>query len=113
MQLRHCSLIHWPPNWIRIEGEGDPKLTGEIGIFRSITLSRLEPLTTCYLTMDFQGCSYIGTLSFRKGSLSRQLFELLQQHSGESIQEIGNLEFRASDDHKQMLDSKSDLYRLI
>ena len=107
MQLRHCPSINWPPNWIRIEGEGSPNLTGEIGIFRSIALSRLEPLTICYLMMDFQGCSYMGTLSFREGSLSRQVFELLQQHSGESIQQIGYLEFRPSDDDEKMLDSKS------
>jgi hypothetical protein len=31
------------------------------------------------------------------------VFELLQQHSGDSIQQIGNLEFRPSDD-EQMLD---------
>ena len=107
MQLRHCPSINWPPNWIRIEGEGSPNLTGEIGIFRSIALSRLEPLTICYLMMDFQGCSYMGTLSFREGSLSRQVFELLQQHSGESIQQIGYLEFRPSDDDEKMLDSNS------
>src|SRR4051812_44821608 len=107
MQLRRCLSINWPPNWIRIEGEGDPQLTGEIGILRSIVRSRLQPLTTCYLMMDFQGCSYMGTLSIKEGSLSRQVFELLQQHSGDSIQQIGNLELRFSDDDGQMLDSKS------
>lgn len=104
MQLRRCSSINWPPNWIRIEGEGNPKLTGEIGILRSIVRSRLEPLTTCYLTMEFQGCSYLGTLSFRERSLSDQVFELLQQHRGDSIQQIGNLEFRPLMSDEQMLE---------
>jgi hypothetical protein len=107
MKLRDYSSINWPPNWTRIEGEGDPTLTGEIGILRSIVRSRFEPLTTCYLMMDFQGCSYMGTLSFREGSLSRQVFELLQQHSGDSLHQIGNLEFNPADDDEQMLDSKS------
>ena len=98
MQLRHCSLINWPPNWIRIEGEGSPKLTGEIGILISIARSRLDPPTKCYLMMDFQGCSYMGILSFTEDSLFQQAFELLQQHSGDSIQQIGDLELHASDE---------------
>ncbi len=101
MQLRRCSSIDWPPNWIRTEGEGNAKLIGEIGILRSVVRSRFEPLTTCYLMMEFQGSSYMGTLLFREGSLCRQVFELLQQHSGESIQQIGNLEFRPSDDDEK------------
>jgi hypothetical protein len=104
MKLRHCSSINWPPDWIRIDGEGDAKLTGEFGILRSIVRSCLEPVTTCYLTMEFQGCSYMGTLSFRERSLSDQVFELLQRHSGDSIQQIGSLEFRPLMSDGQMLD---------
>jgi hypothetical protein len=93
MQLRHCSSINWPPDWIRIDGEGNLKLTGEIGTLRSIVGSRLEPLATIYLMMDFEGGSYMGTLSFSESSLSNQVFELLQQHIGDGLQQVGNLEF--------------------
>jgi hypothetical protein len=103
MQLRRCSSIDWPPNWIRTEGEGNAKLIGEIGILASVVRSRFEPLT-CYLMMEFQGSSYMGTLLFRERSLSGQVFELLQQHSGDSIQQIGNLEFRALMRDEQVLD---------
>jgi hypothetical protein len=55
--------------------------------------------------MEFQGCSYMSTLQFRERSLSDQLFELLQQHSGDSIQQIGNLEFRPLMSDERTLDS--------
>ena len=92
MMLRNCALLKsWPPIWSRTEGTGESQLSGEIGTLNSVSISRVEPFTTCYLMMDLDGTSYIGTLYFDNPSICRQVFDLLQRRDGLSIQQIGDL----------------------
>jgi hypothetical protein len=92
MKLRDCPLLKWPPVWNKIEGLGDTPLTGEIGILRSTSLSHVQPDRILYLVMDFDGSSYMGSLLFEYSILCGQVFDLLQQCRGYSIQQIAELD---------------------
>ena len=92
MKLRHYPFAQWPPPWTRIDGTGNTDISGEIGTLRSVSLSRVEPITTCYLLVDFQGSAYMGKLLVKDATVCRHMLEFLQQHSGYSIQQIGNLD---------------------
>jgi hypothetical protein len=92
MKLRQYPFAKWPPTWTRIDGTGSTDLTGEIGTLRSVSLSRVEPITTCYILVDFQGSAYMGKLLVQDATVCRRMLEFLQQHCGYSIQQIGNLD---------------------
>jgi hypothetical protein len=97
VQLReHPSIFRdgqpgWPPQWTKIEGLGD-KLTGEIGTLSSVTLSRLDPPTACYLLIDIGATSYMGTILSDDPEFCRKLCNFLNGHIGKSVKEIGDLD---------------------
>jgi hypothetical protein len=83
----------WPPQWTKIEGLGDNKLTGEIGKLNSVSLSRLEPPTACYLLIEVGASSYMGAIMCDDDDdLCRKIYDLLQNHIGKPIKEIGDLD---------------------
>src|SRR5262245_65889928 len=101
MQLRNHPLMsyrgipNWPPAWIQTGGLQDiatPALQGEIGTLTQVLLSRIGPYKTCYLLIDFKDRSYMGTLLFDDATFCRQVHDLLQQHLGESIRQVGNVD---------------------
>src|SRR4030095_12698572 len=97
VQLReHPSIFRdgqpgWPPQWTKIEGLGD-KLTGEIGTLSSVTLSRLEPPTACYLPIDIWATFYMCTILSDDPEFCRKLCNFLNGHIGKSVKEIGDLD---------------------
>ncbi|HEX2933452.1 MAG TPA: hypothetical protein VHV54_27230 [Candidatus Binatia bacterium] len=67
-------------------------LRGEVGLLTEALLSQVDPYTKCYLVMEFEDESYMGTLIFEDATFCRQIYELLQKHIGEPIKEIGDLD---------------------
>jgi hypothetical protein len=63
---------------------------GEIGNLKEVRPSAADELK-CFITMDYQGNSYTGTLSFDDARFCRKISELLKRHRGESLNEIGSL----------------------
>jgi hypothetical protein len=57
-----------------------------------VKLSRLEPCETCFLIIEHEGDEYVGALLFGDPLFCRQVFELLNEHMGEFIQQIGELD---------------------
>ena|SRR5215510_3817839 len=101
MQLRNHPLMsyrgirNWPPAWIQTGGLQDiatPTLQGEIGTLTQVLLSRIGPYKTCYLLIDFKDQSYMGTLLFDDVAFCRQVSNLLENHIGKLIKEIGDLD---------------------
>jgi hypothetical protein len=96
--LRHHPLMsyhgvpNWPPTWTWIGGLENKFPRGEIGIFKSATLSQVLPANKCYLYIDHEGSSYIGCLLFDDHGFCRQLAEILQFCCNRSIAEIGGLD---------------------
>ena len=97
MQLRDHPLMsyhgtrNWPPVWVWIDGREEKCAKGEVGILRSVFLSKLQRADRCFLMIFYEGSSYLGCLLFDDGMFCRQITKLLQGCCNRSIAEIGRL----------------------
>ena len=91
MLREHPRVSTWPPSWIALSGSTKKKCPGEAGILTNLGLAQIEPITTCYLTVQFEGELYMGTV-LCDGALCRGLVTLLKHHMGKPMQEIGDLD---------------------
>lgn len=95
MQLRDHPLMcyrgvcNWPPTWV--SKEKTHALTGEVGTLRYVFASN-QVQDKCFLVIDFENQSYIGTLMFDHPSFCVRIVHVLRSHTGRSIKEIGDLE---------------------
>jgi len=90
--LSYRGIPSWPPTWTWIEGEENKKPKGEIGTLIAVKLSVIEPPNRCYLLVHHQGSTYMGCLLINDLSFCAQITELLQNHCGHSLQDIGDLD---------------------
>jgi hypothetical protein len=96
MQLRdhplmsYRSIHNWPPAWTPREGSENKPQKGEIGILKEIMLSMIPP--RCYLVVEYQFAEYMGCLLFDDRAFCMQIYRLLEDHQGDSIQYIGGLD---------------------
>jgi hypothetical protein len=99
MELRHDPLLSyrglcsWPPVWVRSGGEKNKSSKGEIGILKDIW-SDDHRRNRCFLIIEDKGTEYMGCLLISDRSFCRQVYNLLLDHCGQSIQYIGGLEMR-------------------
>src|SRR5262249_12066646 len=98
MMLRDHPLIvykgmrSWPPAWIRIGGNDNTNLKGEVSILRDATLSRVPPHSTCFLVMEHLGAEYIGALLLSDREFCRVVYDVLCQNRFKPIREIGSID---------------------
>jgi hypothetical protein len=93
MKLReHPGISSWPTNWIAMSGSKEKKLRGEAGNLTDVRLSRIEPIMTIYLTVEYEADSYIGTLVCKDAVACRVIHDVLRKHTGKPFKEIANLE---------------------
>jgi hypothetical protein len=86
------GVPNWPPSWTWIDGLENKRLRGEIGILKTVSLSKVLPANRSYLYIDHEGSSYIGCLLFDDRAFCRHLTEILQFCRNRSIAEIGGLD---------------------
>jgi hypothetical protein len=97
MELRnHDCMSHgwvplWPPHWKWTFGENNTYPVGEIGILENVQRSSIDP-NLCYLSMNHAGAKYVGHLHFDREECCGLLLELLPNHYGRSLQEIGEID---------------------
>jgi hypothetical protein len=89
--MNYHGMHNWPPSWVSTRSVPVQKLHGEIGILKGVKLFDLTP-NRCFLIIDFQTIRYMGSLLFQDAVFCRQIQDLLQQHLGRSIKEIGDLD---------------------
>ena len=93
MKLRyHPGLSTWPLTWLVMSGAHEKKAPGESAVFTNIRLSSIDPITTCYLTVEFENEEYLGTLLCKGHELCDVVYQMLQQNIGQSLGEIGDLD---------------------
>jgi hypothetical protein len=97
MQLRdhplmsyHCSK-NWPPVWTRARGNVVKTVAGEVGVL-SYVHSNDGLASRCYLVMDHEGETYVGTLLFDDHAFCEQMINLLRLCVNRSIKDIGDLD---------------------
>ena len=85
---------NWPPVWTWIGGKENKRPKGEVGVLSDVRLCTVEPRDRCFLTMQYRGSDYMGSLLFDDPSFCRGIFTLLSNQVGRSIEYIGGLDLR-------------------
>jgi hypothetical protein len=60
--MSYKGVPSWPPVWLWIDGLEKETASGEIGILKEVTLSRINPPDRCFLNIEHKGSSYVGSL---------------------------------------------------
>jgi hypothetical protein len=92
--LMNCRGIpNWPPRW-RARGDGVlPPATGEVGVLTEVVANRSSSHQSAelFLFMEHHGRHYIAAVLLSDETFCGQLAELLKQHCGRTLAEIGGL----------------------
>jgi len=67
------------------------KLRGEIGNLQDVMITEAAD-DILFITIEYQGRTYMGAMFLNSPVLCRQIYLLLQSHIGLSIEEIGALD---------------------
>ena len=97
MELRsHPLMLHsWPPEWLPAVPAKDSKiLNGEIGVLKYVLCQGSNK--ECFLIITHEGVGYIGCLLFDDAAFCQQVGKLVENHTGRSIKEIGDLDLSAT-----------------
>ena len=99
MLFRDHPLMHyrgvpsWPPDWVWTGGLEDKCAKGEVGVFRRVAQSNIQPSNRCFLFIDYEESSYIGGLTVDNHAFCAQIVRFLQEHcNNRPIAEIGGLD---------------------
>jgi len=68
---------------------------GEVGVLKYVHSNSLMS-NKCFLVIDFQNEAYIGSLIFKDHAFCGQISNLLRDHVGRSIKEIGDLDLSST-----------------
>jgi hypothetical protein len=91
--MSYKGMPSWPPAWIWTDGLEKNHPSGEIGVFRRVVESNIQPSNRCFLFIDYQESFYIGDLTVDDHAFCTQMVRFLQGHCyNRPIAEIGGLE---------------------
>jgi hypothetical protein len=90
--MRRRGVRNWPPIWTKARTEGNKTLTGEVGILRYVHYDNNSKSNKCFPVIEYELEYFVGTLIFDDVTFCRQIAELLREHVGCSIKEIGDLD---------------------
>ena len=95
MHLRdHPTLLgfyRWPPTWVDYQGPSEATPKGELGVLRKVQCYSYNS-RVIFLTIEFDGCEYMGCLVMEFEVLGAYVGLLLEDCLGMSIDSIGSLE---------------------
>jgi hypothetical protein len=89
--LRDYMSPNWPPVWTNATRQPAKEARGEIGVLRYVHFSNSISYK-CFLVIEHESEHFVGKLVFHDPVLHHQITDILQQHIGCSIKDIGNLE---------------------
>jgi hypothetical protein len=89
--MSYRGILSWPPTWVWIDGPKKNCPKGEIGILKSVLLSKLQPANRCFLLIFHEDSSYLGRLLFDDYAFCKHVTQLLQSCCNRSIAEIGSI----------------------
>ena len=89
--MKYHGLPNWPPVWTRTKRDSVKTVRGEVGVLNYVH-ANFRISGKCYLVMDYEGETYVGTLIFESHAFCKQVCELLNHHLKWSIQAIGDLD---------------------
>ena len=74
--MRYRGVASWPPNWTWTGGLEDKSPKGEVGVFRRVSESNIQPANRCFLFIDFEESSYVGVFNSRLPRFLHQYSEI-------------------------------------
>ena len=96
MKLRDLVMSYgginiWPPIWKPAKQGSLNTVKGEVGV---LAYAHANPNVSgkCYLVMEYEDETYVGTLTFESQAFCRKVSDFLNQHPKKPIKEIGDLE---------------------
>jgi len=91
--MSYKGVPSWPPVWIWTDGLEGIRPKGEIGVFRRVVQSNIQPSNRCFLFIDHEESSYIGGLTVDDSVFCDQIVSFLQARCyNRPIAQIGGLE---------------------
>jgi len=88
---RSSGVSTWPPRWTKSHGDGNSKLSGEIGTLTKVLINPALD-NTIFLWMENEGAEYVTALVFDDRSWCLQLHNLLKSKIGVSLRAIGDID---------------------
>jgi hypothetical protein len=89
--LTYHGLPSWPPIWTRTRAETARTVRGEVGTLQYVYASP-DLSSKCFLVIDYQGQSYVGTLLMESHGAARTLARIFTSNLKRSIKDIGDLD---------------------
>ena len=90
--MMYNGIRSWPPVWVWKGGNANTNPKGEVGILRNVALSRVLPISTCFLIMEHLGAEYMGALLMNDRNFCRLVFDVLLQNRFKPLREIGGID---------------------
>jgi hypothetical protein len=88
--MKYRGVPTWPPVWTQERFDGIKKMKDEVGVL--IYVHTAPGSHRCYLIISYENENYAGTLLFDSARFCQEVADLLRQHIGSSIKEIGDLD---------------------
>jgi len=91
---RRARIPNWPPIWVRRTADRNERIPphAEFGTLKEVRRAHSKPESRLFLIIEHEGNEYIGCLLFNDRTSCSQTYELLTQHIGNSIEQIGSLD---------------------
>jgi len=91
--LSYRGFSSWPPRW-RARGDGSsPHVVGEIGVLTEVVLHTPRGRSSeLFLFMEHRDHRYLAAMLFNDDAFCRQIYALLRENYGRTIEEIGSLD---------------------
>jgi hypothetical protein len=90
--MSYRGVPSWPPTWIWLDGPRKEHPIGELGILKSVLLSKAHQADRCFLLIFYKDSSYLGRLLFDDRAFCSQIVNILRNHCDYPIAEIGSLD---------------------
>jgi hypothetical protein len=91
--MSYRGIRNWPPVWTpaTTRNSSVSTLMGEIGVLKYVH-SNILMSNKCFVAIDFQEETYIGSLIFKDHAFCDQISRLLRDQVGRPIKEIGDID---------------------
>jgi hypothetical protein len=89
--MQHRGVPNWPPVWTRARDNTVSTVRSEVGVLTFVH-AMPQVSTLCYLVMEYDGTTYVGSLIFDDHAFCKQIATLLRLNLKQPITVIGDLE---------------------
>ncbi len=90
--MTYKGVQSWPSAWLWRGGYETTYPKGEVGFLKEVIASTVPSRNTCFLIMEHCGAEYVGALLLSDPAFSLQIYALLVQNCGKTIQDIGEID---------------------